>query len=317
MSGHSGDLVSKQAYPPGAAGAATGNASDRLTLVRQELLATQEELDSNRQELRSMNEELSAVNLELNGTLDELAQTNSDLNNVMHATAMPMVFLDRSLRIMFYTPRALDLFRLIPADVGRSLGDLRNALDYAELMAHAQRILDGEPSIEREVRDQSGKWFLARMLPYQAPYSGTTGVMLTFFDITRRKQSEAALLASEDILRSFINATSDIVYEMSADWREMRSLTGRHLMASTNSPRSDWAETYIPAMERPRVWAAISQAIAGRKNFELEHRVVRLDGELGWVFSRAIPLLDEQGNIVKWLGTASDITERKRAEKIL
>lgn len=320
MSGHSGDLGLKQA---GAAEQATllhgenpGSNPYRLALVRQELQATLEELDANRQELRSVSAELAAVNLELNGKLDELAQTNSDFNNLMHATAMPMVFLDRRLHIMRYTPRALDLFRLIPSDVGRPLSDLRNMLIYPELMMHAQQVLDGEASIEQEVREQSGKWFLARLLPYQAPHSGPTGVMLTFFDITQHKQSEAALLASEKKLSSFISATSDIVYEMSADWREMRSLTGKHLMTTTDSPRSDWTETYIPAIEKSRVWTAINNAIAARKNFELEHRVALLDGELGWVFSRAIPLLDEQGNIIKWYGTASDITERKRAERV-
>jgi PAS domain S-box-containing protein len=49
----------------------------------------------------------------------------------------------------------------------------------------------------------------------------------------------------------------------------------------------------------------------------LEHRVIRLDGTVGWTFSRAIPLLDEAGEIVKWFGAASDITDRVEAEAAL
>jgi signal transduction histidine kinase len=49
----------------------------------------------------------------------------------------------------------------------------------------------------------------------------------------------------------------------------------------------------------------------------LEHKVQRLDGTLGWTFSRAIPVRDEHGVIVEWYGAASDITARKQAEQAL
>jgi PAS domain S-box-containing protein len=61
------------------------------------------------------------------------------------------------------------------------------------------------------------------------------------------------------------------------------------------------------------VKAVIDEAIRMKRVFELEHRVRRADGSVGWTFSRAVPLLDENGNIVEWFGAASDITERKQA----
>jgi signal transduction histidine kinase len=48
--------------------------------------------------------------------------------------------------------------------------------------------------------------------------------------------------------------------------------------------------------------------------FELEHRVRQVDGTLGWTHSRAIPILDAQGEIIEWFGAASDISDRKLAE---
>ncbi|WHH49662.1 PAS domain-containing protein [Pseudomonas sp. Ap32] len=44
--------------------------------------------------------------------------------------------------------------------------------------------------------------------------------------------------------------------------------------------------------------------------FELEHRVLLPDGTFGWTLSRAIPILDEAGEITEWFGAASDLTER-------
>ncbi len=63
--------------------------------------------------------------------------------------------------------------------------------------------------------------------------------------------------------------------------------------------------------------AVINEAIRTKSIFELEHRVRRADGSVGWTFSRAIPLKDANGEIVEWFGAASDITERKRAEEAL
>ena len=60
--------------------------------------------------------------------------------------------------------------------------------------------------------------------------------------------------------------------------------------------------------------AVINNAIRTKTIFEMEHRVLRADGTVGWTFSRAVPLLNRDGNIVEWFGAASDITTRKRAE---
>ena len=112
-----------------------------------------------------------------------------------------------------------------------------------------------------------------------------------------------------------MTATSDVVYRMSPDWTEMRQLDGREFIADTAEPSRTWLERYIPAVERPRVTATIQEAIRAKKAFELEHRVVRVDGSGGWTFSRAIPILDAAGEIVEWFGAASDLTDRKRAEE--
>ncbi|PSB60787.1 hypothetical protein C7B79_24465 [Chroococcidiopsis cubana CCALA 043] len=97
----------------------------------------------------------------------------------------------------------------------------------------------------------------------------------------------------------------------------MYHLEGKQFIVSTVNPQRTWLDQYIPEDEQPQVWAAIESAIQTKSNFELEHRVFREDGTIGWTFSRAIPLLNPQGEIIEWLGAASDITERKRMEAAL
>lgn len=55
---------------------------------------------------------------------------------------------------------------------------------------------------------------------------------------------------------------------------------------------------------------AINAAIRSKNPFELGHRVRRADGTIGWISSRAIPALDEQGEISEWFGAATDEPRR-------
>ncbi len=136
-------------------------------------------------------------------------------------------------------------------------------------------------------------------------------------EIAERKQMEEALRQSEARFRALVTASSDIVYRMNADWTEMQPLQGRNFIADADKPSRTWLQDYIPTDDQPHVMAVIQEAIRSQSIFELEHRVRRVDGTFGWTFSRAIPLLDGQGEIIEWFGAASDVTERKEAEEAL
>ncbi len=132
-----------------------------------------------------------------------------------------------------------------------------------------------------------------------------------------RRDANLSLHESEARLRAFVTASFDVVYRMSPDWSEMRQLDGHDFIVDTKAPRRGWIQEYIHPDDQPRVVEAIDEAIRAKGPFELEHRVRRVDGTLGWTASRAIPLLDAQGAITEWFGTASDITLRKEAAEAL
>jgi PAS domain S-box-containing protein len=161
------------------------------------------------------------------------------------------------------------------------------------------------------------------------------GAVCAFLDVTARKQAERGLQtlneeleervvqrtedlrASEARFRALVTATSYVVYRMSADWSEMRQLEGQGFLADTGAPSRGWIDDYIHPEDQAAVRAAIQEAIRERKVFELEHRVRRADGTVGWTMSRAVPLLDDRGEIAEWFGAASDVTERRAGEEAL
>ena len=132
-----------------------------------------------------------------------------------------------------------------------------------------------------------------------------------------RKESSAAIQASEEQFRALVSASADIVYRMNADWTELRHLQGREFIADTHEPNRSWLEKYIHPDDHQHVLETVHKAILSKSAFELEHRVLRIDGTLGWIFSRAIPLMAADGRVVEWLGMASDATSRKHAAKAL
>ncbi|MGA2806867.1 MAG: PAS domain S-box protein [Terracidiphilus sp.] len=127
-------------------------------------------------------------------------------------------------------------------------------------------------------------------------------------------EKERVLQQSEERFRALVTASTDAVCLMSADWTRMRQLQGRDLIPGTDPPESDWIEKYVHPDDRALMRTAIAEAIRAQSKIELEHRVVHTDSSQGWTLSRAIPLKNAKGEIVEWLATASDITERKRAE---
>jgi PAS domain S-box-containing protein len=133
----------------------------------------------------------------------------------------------------------------------------------------------------------------------------------------RVRRRTARVRESEARFRALVTASSTAIYQMSPDWSTMLQLEGHDFIPTTTGQSSSWLDTYIYPEDQPPVLAAIQAAIRSRTMFELEHRVRRVDGSVGWTFSRAVPLFDERGAITEWFGAASDVTARRLAEEAL
>jgi PAS domain S-box-containing protein len=133
---------------------------------------------------------------------------------------------------------------------------------------------------------------------------------------TKRRGSEAVEASSviEERLRLIIDTIPTIVWSKlpdgSADFlnQTFREYTGLSLEQGLGW---GWMNAFHPDDRLMEEWRA---ALAAGKPFAKEARLRRADGQYRWFLIRAVPLLDEQRNVVKWYGTSSDIEDLKRAE---
>ncbi len=114
-------------------------------------------------------------------------------------TEIATVFVDRNLHIRWFTPRATDLFNILPVDTGRSLLDITHCLDYPALADGPRRGRE-EAVIEREIGGQSDHWYLARLLPYRSSEQKIDGTVLTFIDISSSHAAEERVRLGEERL---------------------------------------------------------------------------------------------------------------------
>ncbi|MGC5780257.1 PAS domain-containing protein [Methylobacterium sp. NFXW15] len=129
--------------------------------------------------------------------------------------------------------------------------------------------------------------------------------------------SEIRLRESEQRLDALIRSSSEVRYSISADWGELHQLAGGGFIPDNAMANRNWLDEYIPVEDHAAVRAEIERAIRTKSDYSLEHRVKRVDGTVGWAFSRAVPLLNPKGEVTGWLGAASDVTDRRRAEAAL
>ncbi|AWN51073.1 GAF domain-containing protein [Methylobacterium sp. 17Sr1-1] len=143
------------------------------------------------------------------------------------------------------------------------------------------------------------------------------GTMARFLSVVReRLDDEKAMHGSEERYRALLATAGSSIYRMSADWKRVLDLDGEvHLQSP--EPDMDWLERYNEPADRPGIMAAVEDAIRRQGPFEHEHRVRRADGSIGWVLSRAVPILDQHGTLVEWFGSVTDITERREAQEAL
>jgi PAS domain S-box-containing protein len=134
-----------------------------------------------------------------------------------------------------------------------------------------------------------------------------------------RKRAEEALRDSEERFRIMADSIPQLAWIADPDgritwynrrWYEYTGTTPEQMEGR------GWRSVHDPA-ELPRVLAKFKAALVAAEPWEDTLTLRRHDGAMCWHLSRARPVRDEQGRVVRWFGTHTDITEQRQAEEAL
>jgi PAS domain S-box-containing protein len=138
-------------------------------------------------------------------------------------------------------------------------------------------------------------------------------------EITERKRVEAALRESENRYRSYIEMTEQLGWSTNADGEVAEDIpTWRKFTGQSEEEVKGWGWSkalHPDDLEHTAlVWR---NAVATRSNYEVEYRIRRYDGVYRHFLARGVPVFKDDGNILEWVGTCVDITERNLIEQAL
>jgi PAS domain S-box-containing protein len=189
--------------------------------------------------------------------------------------------------------------------------DDRSTLRRAFLDAVARRQpWRGEYRLRRH--DGAWRWVIDTARPLFSDDGTYLGHVGSVADITERKEAEEALRISEGHFRTLTLAMPHLVWTMEAD-HSCRYLSAGWSEFLGSAPRRSLWRAAIHPDDLAGVDAAWAAAERGQ-TYESEYRLRRQDGQYRWLLSRAATLRDSDGNLVRWVGTCTDVTERKQAE---
>ena len=218
----------------------------------------------------------------------------------------------------FYNQRWYDFTGVPPGSTdGEGWNDMFHPDDQERAFARWRRSLEtGAPyEIEYRLRHRSGeyRWVLGRAQAMRDANGAIVRWFGTCTDIHDLKAMESALRESEADYRAAAELNPQVAWTAQPDgqldrvasrWREWTGVSGLG---------DSWGRSLHPD-DLPHTVEAWTRSITTGVPYDVEHRVMRLDGEVRWARSRAFPRRDEQGAILRWYGSTEDIHERKVAE---
>jgi len=208
--------------------------------------------------------------------------------------------------------------------VGQNIRILVPPENYVEVERHLDELLAGK-QLRHEVDNvcKDGQILRVEIHEMSVPLpDGRQGILAVVNDITERKRAEAALQQSRaDLERAqAVGHVGSWISELNPPGKVLWSPETCRIFGFTRDEFDNRLETFLSMVHPDDVsalQAARRAAVAGENPYEIEHRIIRRDGELRWLQYKAEIERDAAGNPLRMVGVVQDVTERRLLEEQL
>jgi len=297
------------------------SANEEILSANEELQSTNEELETSKEELQSANEELNTLNDELRHKNTELHDLNNDLSNFLSSSKIPLVMLDRALRIRRFTPNAHKLLKVVSSDIGRTISDIKLNVKISDMEEMISGVLDSLQPSEREVQDLDNRWHSLHVVPYKTLDNKIDGVVLVLVDIDAMKSANEQFRKSTEFFRGIINTVRQPLVVLDSTFRIMAVNESFLQTFSTSSEQIVNKFLYRIANEQwniIRLRVLLEELLPKQQavtNFEVQQDFETIGRKTMLLNARA--LFQANGQEPMILLAIEDITERQQAEEAL
>lgn len=307
-----------------------------LKKVEQELRISQEGLENTVKErtaelqqaiaeLRQENQERLEIEESLRASRDQLQQQqeffklliDSNPNMIYVKDWDGHYLLANQTMAEFYNTTVEDLVCKTDADFHPNATDIKRFLEENRQIIESQQDMF-VPEEKICLTECDSQWLQWQKRPIKI-FGNIDGVLGVGVNITARKQIEISLSESQKRFESLASSAPVGIFRTNTDgdaiylndrWCEIAGLT------AAEASGSNWSRALHPD-DREKIGAAWYASVRERHPFEVECRFQKSDGTITWVISRACAEYDIYGEIIGYVGTITDISDRKRAETVL
>jgi PAS domain S-box-containing protein len=246
--------------------------------------------------------------------------------SIINTVREPLIALDQDLRVVSVSRSFYDFFRVKPEEtMGQLIYDLGNKQwDIPKLRELLETILPEKTSfdnyqVEHDFADIGRRIMLLNARQIERASGTERIILLAIEDITERKKAEEALRESEEHFRLITENISEVFWMADIALGKMYYISPayEHIWGRPLQSLYDDTFTFAEAIhpdDVARVLADFDLQKTGQP-FDHEYRIYRPDGTLRWIWDRGFPIHEPTGEVLRYVGIAQDITERKRMEE--
>jgi len=299
-------------------------ANEEVRSSNEELQSLNEELETSSEELASTNEELVSMNQTLRASNEALTVARDFAEAIIATVREPLVVLNSDLKVMTANDSFYRIFKVSrQATVSSTLYELGNGQwRIPELQALLEDILSKNTHfqdylVSHDFPDIGPKTMLLDAHRVQTDKASDQLILLAIEDITESQQALQNLQATANQLQFMAESMPQKVFTAAQDgaidyfnpqWSEFTGLSIEQIRG--------WGWTqFIHPDDLDATVELWKHSIASGELYEQEHRFRRADGVYHWHLSRAHALRDDNGEVIMWVGSNTDIEDIKRTKQ--